>query len=498
MKPIYLDSSIPEKEAKNRFHFPENIMMENAASSLESLVLSLNQNPSDKVLIFCGNGNNGGDGLVLSRKIYGKIPVTAVLLAEPKTNEAQFQFKMASAVGVPFAKLDQIKWDSYSKHDIIVDCVYGTGFHGEFTPEISDLFEKINKLKSIKIACDIPSGISKQGICCKNTFTADFTVTMGALKNSLFSDEAKNQCGKILISNLGISESTFASCSTPDAFLIENSDVALPLRNKKSSHKGTYGHTVVFSGNKAGAAILSASAALHFGSGLTSLYETEKSNLSQFKISPSLMIAASIPAKTSCVVIGNGLGINENSPAENQKIISDFTQWFNSTKKPNCVIDADLFSYDKLPDLLKSLSDKENSQIILTPHPKEFQQLVNLLKIADRQDYSINEVLTNRIDLGKEICSRFPNITLIVKSANTYIFSNNQVFVCNEGTQALSKGGSGDVLAGMAGALLAQGYDGKTAAITACYYHGAASKITGAENYALAPENLIDNLEKLF
>lgn len=490
MKPVFFDSSIPEINVKKQYNFPEFIMMENAATSLENKVIELlGDRPLPKILILCGNGNNGGDGLALARKLFGNISLDVFLIKEPKTTEAKVQYTMAKSMSVPFINTDQINWKSYS---LIVDCVFGTGFHGDLSPEVEELFINANSSKALKLACDIPSGLAKDGTAAKNSFCADCTVTMGALKTALFSDAAKNLCGNITVADLGIHRSIFEKHSTPDAFLIEKEDINLPLRKNKSSHKGTYGHTVVYAGEKSGAAILSATASLKFGSGLTSLYKTPESNLEQFKISPCLMICdtQSLPKKTTCVVIGCGLG----NPS--QELISNFINWFTTTKNPACVIDADLFNYKELPQLLSKINDVENARIVLTPHPKELQNLANSLKIDNRTDYTIQEVAENRIELGKKICSAFKSITLVLKSANTFIITNEKAYICNSGSQAMAKGGSGDVLAGMVGSLLAQGYTSEAAAITATFAHGYASKKSnlGEEDFSITPETLIDNL----
>lgn len=151
MKAIYNNSTIPEREAKIRYHFPENIMMENAAAALEKLVLDLTEqmglDSDSKVLIVCGSGNNGGDGYALARRLYGRVKVSVIAIAEPRTFESIQQCKMAKAVGVDVtstsdSSLIRLSDMIVSGANIIVDCIYGTGFHGQM-PEAS---EKLIKL----------------------------------------------------------------------------------------------------------------------------------------------------------------------------------------------------------------------------------------------------------------------------------------------------------------------------------------------------------------
>ena len=173
MKAVYFDSQIPEKIAKEKFCFPEGIMMENAASSLQNVITdACNEqkllNPC--VLIICGSGNNGGDGIALARRIFGKTEVYVFCVKNPKTSEALVQLKMAKSLNVPF--LSESEFNSIleeKKVNIIVDCLFGTGFSGYPDEKSSEILLKVNSYDCIKIACDIPSGINKNGFVYKNS-----------------------------------------------------------------------------------------------------------------------------------------------------------------------------------------------------------------------------------------------------------------------------------------------------------------------------------------
>ncbi|WP_027729134.1 bifunctional ADP-dependent NAD(P)H-hydrate dehydratase/NAD(P)H-hydrate epimerase [Treponema sp. C6A8] len=506
MKAIFTNSQDLEKSAKEKFLFPPFLMMENAAAGMEASVMEvLRQNESAvnagaksavnarpcKILIVCGSGNNGGDGYALARRISGKAEVecTLIALSQPKTEEAIHQRQMAEAAGISvlteadFWALE--KTEGLSDFSVIVDCILGTGFTGQLRENIAYIVEKLNELPAYKIACDIPTGLR---------FKADTTITMGCLKTALFSDRAKAVCGKIIIAGLGISREKFESCGNPDAFLIEESDIKLPLRKNKAAHKGTFGHTAVFAGEKSGAGILAATAALNFGSGLVTLVKSQNSNLAQFKISPELMISDQIPANTSCVLIGSGLGFGAAADKALQKVFD----WYKNAKSAACVLDADLFSNKKLFEILQTLSALQpQGKIILTPHLKELKNLYQA--IFPEKEISVEELTfaERRIEIGKEITAKFPNLTVIMKSANTFIANGGQTYICDRGTQSLAKAGSGDVLAGMAAALLAQGYTALDAAITAVYAHAlAGSSFANGEDWGLTAEKLINRLGK--
>lgn len=488
MKAVFSDSQKVEKEAKSRYAFPEFIMMENAATALEAALP-----PDSHILILCGSGNNGGDGYALARRISGKFPCEIFAIKAPKTEEAIIQKRMAQAAGVPI--LTALPPDQkLSSYDVIVDCILGTGFSGELKEPVAGIIEKVNSLPAYKLACDIPTGLH---------FKADVTITMGCLKTALFSDPAKDLCGKVELADLGIAAEKFQACGIPDAFLIEKADIKLPWRKNKAAHKGTYGHTALFVGEKSGAGILAASAALNFGSGLVTLVKTENSNLSQFKISPELMINEQIPANTTCVLIGSGLGkVDKDSGTEVPsspacKALEKVKTWFASAKAPVCLFDADLFSWKEFPAFLDQLhSTRPEGKIILTPHLKELKTFCDFV-FPDEDALTVAELTQaeKRIETGKKICKRFPGVTLIMKSANTFIAHEDDIYICDAGSPSLAKAGSGDVLAGMTAALLAQGYTARDAAITAVYAHAfAGTSFAAGQDWALTAEKLISRI----
>lgn len=540
MQRVFANPTEIEKIAKKTYGIPDFLMMENAATSMSDFILSSwnKQTTSQpKVLIVCGKGNNGGDGYALARKLQGKANVSVCCFEEPaqSVSEAYIQFEMCRKLGICFLQKEQL-FAEIGAFDFIVDCLYGTGFHGELKPEAAELIKHLNQNASshcFKIACDIPSAFF---------FKADYTISMGTQKLCFYSDEAKQACGKIIVANLGLERNKFEQATeVPSSiYLIEKDDIKLPLRKNPAAHKGTYGHTAVFAGEKSGAAIIAATAAMNFGSGLTTLVKTNNSNLEQFKISPELMISNSIPAKTSCLVMGPGMnGLTELT----QKERAGFLEWFDKNEKAAVVFDAGIVSSEDFIPLLNELSRKiknnkddssENKlpRIVLTPHLSEFSRFCRNIKAASTsgyfdnkafnfvdEDFSIDTLTKSpetKIKLGKMITALFPNTTLVVKSANTFIFtalatsentttnantthetSTCETYIIADGAPSLAKGGSGDVLAGMIGALLAQGYNAKEAAVTACEVHALAAASYGKESFDLTPEKLIAKIISL-
>ena len=498
MQAVYQNPSQVEKLVKEKYAVPEYLMMENAARAMADFILNLPE--IHKLVIVCGKGNNGGDGYAVARLLQNKREVSVISLEDPATEEARVQHEMCRRLNIPVnSVILGLDPGIFSKADLILDCIYGTGFHGSLIEPAATIIDLMNKSPAVKIACDIPSGLA---------FRADYTITMGSQKLALYSDKAKAVCGQIIKAELGIDSRKFeltentmdtvvepvettaelAASIQPVAYLVEPTDLILPLRKNRAAHKGCYGHTAVFCGEKSGAAIIAATAAMNFGSGLTSLIKsTEQSDLAQFKISPSLMLSDSIPKKTTCIAAGSGFTKFSASLAEQVK------QWFSTQKSPAAVFDAGMLTASEFPEFLKELNSYSEARIILTPHLAEFASLMKNLG-EEVTVSSLAEDPELKIRLGKILNERFPRTSIIIKSANTFIASGMKSYIITDGPQSLAKGGSGDLLAGLTAALLAQGYTARDAAITAAEQHALIASQLGPESYALTPEKFIERI----
>ncbi len=616
MQKIFYDTRILDQAARDAYGLTEDIMMENAAAALERAGSEHFFSPDNKyinrpcVLILAGGGNNGADGYALARRIVQhKIDVAVCQVYEPKSAMCVLQADRAKKAGAIFINpYDLDEWIERASFDlrVVYDCIFGSGFHGTLDAMAAAVIASANKIDgAYKIACDIPTGCGASGCkaasdsgidknCsqgqnaaaesfghtnnsfqAKNAaaFRADTTVTMGALKLALYSDAAKDACGKIVVADLGVSRSNFESAASavcspandfggdkdcsqaqnaahgnrsqaqnagreqkasqdqnaaaPCAILLEPTDARLPLRGKKqNSNKGTYGHTAIYAGTKPGAAVIAGHAALKFGSGLATLVpvagKINFENVADFE----LMASDTIPKNATALVAGPGLGrpdssslagncsqgqeaaasndfglaknsgIDKNSSqakeaaAANSSLATVFSA-LNSSALP-AVLDADIFYWPQIKDLL---AKKKN--VVLTPHPKEFAALLKNLGMGD---YTVAQVVARRFELVKDFCRAYPDCVLVLKGANVLIASKLQgeqeprVYINALGTSALAKGGSGDVLAGMIGALLAQGCLPLEAAVTASIAHASASRAFDSADYALTPFGLIEAL----
>jgi len=440
----------------------EYILMENAARGMYEEIKNRN---IKSICIISGAGNNGADGIALARMLLGEIDVNLFLPMGVKSQMAKFQFEVYKNYGGKYSEFTPTDVDK--KYDCYVDAIFGSGLKRELDSKINNIIRTLNKRDGFKLACDIPTGLDEDGNPKGEVFKADVTVTMGGIKLALLSDFAKDYVGDIKAVNLGVS---FKNYSTKTKYyMLTQNDMNLPIRNKLNTHKGRFGHVGVLVGEKKGAGVISSLAALNFGAGLVTCITREKT-----EIPYELMQNDIIDDRFNALVFGMGMGNFYDD--EIDKICN-----LNIKK----VIDADMF-YKK--EILNCL-DKE---VVLTPHPKEFSSLLKLTKFGE---YNVEDIQKNRFNLALEFSNKYPKVVLLLKGANTIIAYKGQLYINPLGTQALAKGGSGDVLAGMIGSLLAQGYHPLKATITASLAHAKAGNVK--PNYSLTPMKLIDNLSEL-
>lgn len=469
MQNVYKSVETLDTRAVERFGISNEILMENAASAMERVIDSKISAPNALIIIVCGTGNNGADGFALARRLSGKynIKVFAPTSLESRTKSAlnSLQRQRFEAVGGKFI-------DGMFLCDIVVDCLFGSGFSGEVDSQIADLIAQMNAVARVKIACDMPSGLNAKiaessAESNHNTFKADITIAMGGLKSAYFSDFAKDFVGEIVVANLGISRANYEEDSSIK--LLEISDLKLPKRTLQNTHKGRFGHSCVIAGEKEGACILSAMAAFAFGSGLVSI-------IGEVRNHPyHIMNATQLPKNCNAIAFGMGLG----SKIERYN--------FDFLGKIPSVIDADMFYHNDLRGIV------EKGNLVLTPHLKEFS---SALKILGFGEFSIKEIERKKIELLADFSRRFPNVVLLLKGANAFIAHKEQIYINTVGRNNLAKGGSGDVLSGFIVALLAQGYSLLDASISASLAHALCSQ-RAESTFGLEPTDLINAVKLL-
>ncbi len=450
MQKLFDEVGSLDKRCYKDFFLSEDILMEHAAQGMATHIKE-NFAKNSKVIIVCGSGNNGADGIACARLLHGDYDVSIYYAKKPKSKMALLQQKRADAIGVKESS-------KIVASDILIDAIVGTGFSGEFSEDLKELVKNMNSLEAFKIACDVPS----------SGFYADVTLTMGALKKSMFLDATKEFVGKVEVLGLGIARDIYEGDTA--WHLLDIDDLKLPTRAFKNTHKGNFGHLALACGSKSGASILSSKAALRFGVGLVTLvgYENEL-------IPYSIMYSHELPYNTTALAIGMGLGA-EFSDKELDKFLN------NSLP---LIADADIFH---MPIIIKILKRKN---VVLTPHAKEFTALLKRVNLAD---ISVEELQKNRFKYVEMFCAAFPHATLLLKGANVILACGSEFYINPHGTSALAKGGSGDVLSGLVGALLAQGYSPLESAINASLTHTKLACGFKGADFSLTPDDLIDGI----
>jgi len=465
MQYVYEETASLDERCYETFGLTPEILMEHAGLALARAVKK-RLTCKKSALFVCGMGNNGADGIVAARLLHGAYNVSLYLPFELKSELAKLQLERAKKVGVVIV-------DELIDADVYVDALFGAGLNRPLDAFTCKLLETLNARKGYKIACDIPSGILNDLTLSSTIFHANETVTMGALKLGLLNDNVKDAIGDIKVANLGIPRSQYETPSS--MFLLRESDLKLPLRVKKNTNKGTFGHVAIVQGSKEGAAQLAGMGAFHFGAGLVTLIGEKPKKLPIY-----LMNSATLPKNANVIVAGMGLEMPFDEEALRALLLSNALP---------LVIDASLSHHPLIVEIIAS-----KKPVVLTPHPKEFSAI---LELTCNEKISVEMIQQNRFEHAKRFSLAFPHVVLVLKGANTIIAHNGELFINTYGTQALAKGGSGDVMSGMIGALIAQGYTPKDAAISGSLAHALVSRTFTCNNFALTPIDICKGLKWL-
>lgn len=495
MQKLFTDTRKLDSSCRASYGLTEEIMMENAAVALEKEIHE-HAAHGDKIIILCGSGNNGADGYTLARHIRLDYDVQVLQCGSPSSPLCQLQSERAEKCGISFDSIKNILVDDVRRASVVVDCIFGSGFHGGYKDDIAEqiltALNDVNSASCWRVACDVPTGIHGDGTVASAVFKADVTVSMGALKLSLFSDMAKDFVGEIKVGNLGVTRSLYEnSCSESleNTYLLEEKDMVLPYRTASMVNKGTFGSAYIACGTKTGASLIAANACFKFGAGLVTLIRPDK-NFGKEPIpglTMELLLSSSFGTRVSAVCAGMGLGYDEAA-------VKFYTDYLLDNPEVRCVLDADILYSPLIIDVLS----KRGKGCVLTPHPKE---LTELLRICGLGEYNIDECIMLRRELVEKFCRRFPEVVLVAKGSNPIIGvytpeDNFKAYINSYGTPALAKGGSGDALAGMICSLLTQGYEPLDAAVTASIAHALASRKV-KNDFALTPSLLIDKIDEL-
>lgn len=476
-------------------------LMENAGSAAARIIRSNYAMEGRRVAVLCGNGNNGGDGFVIARKLAeeGALVTVVLMSGAPTTPQSKETLARLNGSVVTLRNLETepfLAAEAVRSAGMIVDAVFGIGFHGALPDYMRHLFRLVREASVPVIAVDIPSGLAADtGEADPDTLRATLTVTFSALKPALIAAAAAPYYGQVEVAAIGIDEELIDRHSHGQMAITYDMVKAHFPPRKADSHKGTYGHLLCVTGSDgmAGTARLCAEAALRCGVGLLtvalprSIYPIVSAPLPEAVFLPlegadaTAQLAVRVrQKKANAVVLGCGLG---QSTAV-QDLVWDVLSHGDSP----LVLDADGINTVSLHiNRLKTIQ----RPLVLTPHPAEMARLVGT---------TVEDVQTHRAAVARAFAEEY-GVTLVLKGHETIVASPHRALLINQtGNPGMATGGSGDVLAGMIGALLAQGFDTWAAAMCAVYLHGAAGDRAAAKlsQHAMLPRDIIHEIGGLF
>ena len=466
---------------------PGTTLMERAGTGVVTHLLQhFGPLKGKKVVVFCGKGNNGGDGLVVARLLQDKgAHLTVILMAPHKelSKDAKTMYrrlnkkiKPSHILVLPSQEtLESLIQDAH----ILIDGLLGTGLSSSLRDPYSTAITAMNASPAYTVAVDIPSGLdSKTGAILGTAIQADLTVTFGCPKIGLYVGDAIDQVGHIEVVDIGIPIEYVQELKPQNHLLTRELVSPLIPSRPQSAHKGTFGHAGIVAGSpgKAGAPALAALGALRAGTGLVTVATPEtvapivESKLLEIMTmalpeTPEHLLGLEACSALlrfcqdkSAMAFGPGLGVSSSTT----KLLS---QLLPHLEVP-CVLDAD--ALNNLASHLDVFSRMKQAPI-LTPHPGEMARL-----LATTSSKSINE---DRIGIARKFAATH-KVILVLKGANTVIANpQGQIAICPTGNPGMASAGMGDVLTGVITGFLAQGMTAWNAARAGVYVHGLAGDL---------------------
>ena len=441
-------------------------LMEKAASKCYDWIIEKFPDLSQQIDVYCGMGNNGGDGLVIARLLLEKgYRVKTYLICFSENRSADFCLNLTRLIELK-ADIKEIRETSdfpvIDQNDLVIDAIFGIGLKRAPTGFTKDFIIYLNDCRPTVIAIDIPSGLFAQTLVQDKeaVVKSKYILSFQSPKLAFLLSDHQDYVDNWTILDIELDKNYLENVNT-DYYLIDQDFVEkFIIKRQRFSHKGTFGHSLIIGGSfgKIGAVILASKAALKAGSGLVSSYIPKCGYTAMQTDNPEIMVEVddekylqffNVKTKPDAIGIGPGLGTHP-------KTKKGFVEFVLQCKLP-LVIDADgLNIISEFKDLLNIIP----KDAILTPHPKEFKRLVG----SWANDY---EKLEKQIGLSSQL-----QCVVVLKGAYTSIACNGTIYFNSTGNAGLATAGSGDVLTGIITGLLAQGYTSLESAILGVYIHG--------------------------
>ena len=450
-------------------------LMERAAMACVKRIVKL-INPEHEILIFCGKGNNGGDGLAITRLLLERgflchayvINYTNTFSKDAEENYNKLK-SIYSANVTEINYLSDLKEKITSTNFIIIDAILGTGINKAISGLLKDVVLFINSNFNKVISIDVPSGlfIDKTSIENDSIICSTLTLTFQFPKLAFLLPENQKYVPEFEILTIGLNEEAINNHSSFYYYVTKQDISSLLKLRPKFSHKGNYGHALLMAGSKgkSGAAIISAKACLRSGAGLLTLHSnknTVNALISQLPEAMSIsdsnadfISEVNNPEKYDAIGFGPGVGTENETQIALKKILQYFTG--------KLIIDADGLN---ILSENKTWLDFLPPETILTPHPKEFERL------TEKHENDFEKIIALKNFSLKYTC------IVILKGAHSAIaFPDGNVYFNSSGNPSLAKGGSGDALTGIILGLLSRGYTAQKAALIGTFIHGYAADI---------------------
>lgn len=471
-------------------------LMERAGTQVFNWLHQILNEAPVPVRIFCGIGNNGGDGLVLGRLLLAKgytVSLYVVNYSDKRSEDfgKNYEKYIHHAKVPPKTISSEADFPVINAGDIVVDAIFGIGLNRPPEGWVKKLIRHLNHSEALRLAIDVPSGLypNKPLEDREAVYKAKFVLTFQLPKLTFFLPDSAPFISGYKILDIGL-DADFIDHAEPLAtFITRPQAKQYYIPREKFGHKGTYGHSLIIAGSygKIGAAILATTAALKTGAGMVTAF-VPKCGYQIMQISvPEAMVltddkenhlsAISFGFEPSAMAIGMGIG-------KAKETLEAFKEFLRKVEKP-LVIDADgLNLISENSGLLQYIP--KNS--ILTPHPGELKRLIGEWE----NDF-------DKLEKTKSF-SKEHQVIVVIKGAYTMTVHEDSLFVNSTGNPGMGTAGSGDALSGVITGLLSQGYKPLEAAIFGVYLHGSAGDIAACQNgpEALTARDIIDNLSQAY
>ena len=462
-----------DKATEQAETIPSFNLMERAGGYAFQYIHQRLQGQPVPIKIFCGIGNNGGDGLVIARNLVEynySVSVYIVNYSEHRSKDFLLALESLKekTKNWPVVLKSPEDFPEIAPEDLVVDCIFGIGLNRPAAAWVQQLFKQINSSGAYTLSIDVPSGMAVDRVLPEaEVVRATVVLTFQTPKLVFFLPQSGKYINNWEVLDIGLDRGYLNAVKTKAQLIGKTEAQQMYRPRQKFSHKGTYGHALIIAGSygKMGAAVMSSKACLSSGAGLVTAYTTRQGLAILQNSIPEVMVVTDrhdgyyleeLKFDLEPDVIGIGPGLGTEKPTQNA-----FETFLKGNKTP-LVLDADALN---MLAKNKALLDYLPKYSVLTPHPKELERLIG----AWKDDF-------DKLEKAEAFSAKY-NCVLVCKDAHTIVVFDGNYYVNNSGNPGMATGGSGDVLTGIITGLIAQGYDALTAAIFGSFIHGRAADI---------------------